>query len=260
MAGRLKKIFSGIFYYPFLSREETNTNQIVIRNKEWQSISAFIPKGSSFLDVGCGAGYAMTKARDELGCKVSGIDPEPGAHGVGRWGALDEQLDIRKANAEKIPFEEETFDVVYSSHVLEHVQDTSLSLSEMNRVLKDEGILIIGMPTAAMAFVSLISQLLFNTHIKLVRLICPSLISSSRISLREALLPVSHSHLGRSVFFDLRYYRISNWKRMISEHFNIQQVKLPLMYPYPEMRQIFKPFVSGRFSSSVFFICSKKKQ
>jgi ubiquinone/menaquinone biosynthesis C-methylase UbiE len=45
-------------------------------------------------------------------------------------------LNILKATAENIPFKDESFDVVYSSHVLEHVTDEVKSLEEMKKVLK----------------------------------------------------------------------------------------------------------------------------
>jgi ubiquinone/menaquinone biosynthesis C-methylase UbiE len=39
----------------------------------------------------------------------------------------------------KLPFEDESFDVVISHHVIEHMQDQSLHLMEINRVLKPGG-------------------------------------------------------------------------------------------------------------------------
>ena len=38
-----------------------------------------------------------------------------------------------------IPYDEESFDVVYCSHVLEHVQDDRRAMRELNRVLKKDG-------------------------------------------------------------------------------------------------------------------------
>jgi len=57
----LKNSLIKIYNWPFLSKEETNTNQKKIRDIEWDAIATFIKKGD-FLDVGCGAGYAMKKA------------------------------------------------------------------------------------------------------------------------------------------------------------------------------------------------------
>ena len=44
-----------------------------------------------------------------------------------------------KMDVHKIPFEANTFDVIFCNHLLEHVTDDKLALSEMHRVLKPGG-------------------------------------------------------------------------------------------------------------------------
>ena len=93
------------------------------------------------------------RASQDLNCEVEGIDADPGSHGVGRFMKnLVKTVPIKQGFAEKLPYANETFDVVYSSHVLEHVIDETKSLAEMRRVLKKDGTLIIGMPTASIQF------------------------------------------------------------------------------------------------------------
>ena len=43
-------------------------------------------------------------------------------------------------------FENNEFDLVYSFHVLEHISNPVKAISEMNRVLKDNGYLLMGTP------------------------------------------------------------------------------------------------------------------
>jgi SAM-dependent methyltransferase len=77
--------------------------------------------------------------------------------GTGRWRALFPApvdyvgLDMTKwegvtvvASAEKIPLPDASFDIVFSNAVLEHVQDVAAAMSEMRRVLKPGGELILG--------------------------------------------------------------------------------------------------------------------
>jgi ubiquinone/menaquinone biosynthesis C-methylase UbiE len=45
-----------------------------------------------------------------------------------------------------LAFLDNTFSIIYSYHVLEHVNDHLLVLSELNRVLKSDGVLFIGFP------------------------------------------------------------------------------------------------------------------
>jgi malic enzyme len=60
-----------------------------------------------------------------------------------------------------------------------------MTLKEMNRVMKDDGVLIIGMPTATMAFMNGLTPYLLTTHHRIV-------ISSSR-----GLLLPEKAHLRR---------------------------------------------------------------
>src|SRR4051812_10778756 len=46
-------------------------------------------------------------------------------------------------NAHDIPFEDATFDLVISTEMLEHDDQFWLSLKEINRVLKDKGVLLL---------------------------------------------------------------------------------------------------------------------
>jgi len=46
----------------------------------------------------------------------------------------------------ELPYEDESFDLVFCNHVLEHTLSPAIVISEMRRVLKGEGIMIIGVP------------------------------------------------------------------------------------------------------------------
>ena len=255
----MKKKLLEIYTYPILSKEIANHYQKTARDIEWNGVKEFINKGK-FLDVGCGAGYSMQKAQEELNCEVFGIDPDPFGHGVGRRESNFE-IDIeniKTAFSENIPFEDSSFDTVYSSHVLEHVNSEIDSLKEMKRVLKDDGVLIIGMPTASMAYVNWFTQLLFTTHIKIVSVLFGRFINTGKYRWWEIFVPVSHSFSNKSLLYDVKHYKVKNWKSIISKEFKIQQTILPALYPFPEYRQFFKLRKSSKFSSSVFFICKKK--
>ena len=54
-----------------------------------------------------------------------------------------------KADILRLPFENAVFDVVFASHVLEHIQNDRGALSEIKRVLTDRGIAILPVPIVA---------------------------------------------------------------------------------------------------------------
>ena len=51
-----------------------------------------------------------------------------------------------KADICDLPFEENTFDIVFCNHVLEHIEDDKKAMSELYRVLKPEGMGIFQIP------------------------------------------------------------------------------------------------------------------
>ncbi len=59
-------------------------------------------------------------------------------------GAIRKVVDITD-----IPFEENSIDMIICNHVLEHILDEKRALSEMRRVLKDDGIAILTVPLTA---------------------------------------------------------------------------------------------------------------
>ena len=86
---------------------------------------------STILDFGCGDGKTVNEYRS-LGFNAFGVDI-----------VLDEENDfLRPINTKgnyRIPFDDETFDFVFSEQVLEHAQNYRQALSEIHRVLKPRG-------------------------------------------------------------------------------------------------------------------------
>jgi len=60
--------------------------------------------------------------------------------------AYEGKIKVKKADITNIPFKENYFDVIICSHVLEHIPDDTLAMSELYRVLKKEGWAILQVP------------------------------------------------------------------------------------------------------------------
>src|SRR5271163_765273 len=76
---------------------------------------AGVAAGQQVLDIGCGTGVvAVTAAR--LGAQVAGLDLTPPLLERARHNSqiAEANIDWREGDAEKLPFEHETFDVVLS--------------------------------------------------------------------------------------------------------------------------------------------------
>jgi SAM-dependent methyltransferase len=99
----------------------------------------FLPKTGKILDHGCASGATMI-AWIKNGWNALGIDPhEPSV----KFGKQNLNLEIKKAFGEKLPFKRKNFDVVLSLGSLEHSYDLNKSLSQISKILKTDGKLII---------------------------------------------------------------------------------------------------------------------
>ena len=249
-----------LIYATISSTYKVEKYQQIIRDAEWAEIENHIPRESKFLDVGCGAGYSLMRASQDLNCEVEGIDAEPGSHGVGRFVKdLVNDVPIKQGFAEDLPYAKESFDVVYSSHVIEHVNDEAKAIAEMNRVLKKNGVLIIGMPTSNMSIINYFSQFIFTTHLKIYELFRNLFTQNPLNNFIRIFRINSHSYpRARSIWYDLFHYRIKNWEKTVQREFKVKTIIKPCFYPYPDYPQFFKLHKSKLFSSSVFFICKKQ--
>jgi SAM-dependent methyltransferase len=86
----------------------------------------------SVLEVGCGTGAVLAElVRRGVGFKHVGIDMSNPAEHVD---ANARQLDLRQYDGNRLPFDDASFDLVYASHVVEHVPDPRGFLRELSRV------------------------------------------------------------------------------------------------------------------------------
>jgi SAM-dependent methyltransferase len=96
--------------------------------------------GSFILDFGCGSGQRVQILRD-LGFQAFGCDFEFKTDEKTDTEGMRQNGFIRLINPQKyvLPFEDGSFDLVFSDQVFEHVQNYPESISEIARVLKSDG-------------------------------------------------------------------------------------------------------------------------
>lgn len=92
------------------------------------------------LDVGCGTGANLEMLK-KFG-EAEGVDVSDDALEFCRRKGLK----VHKGLAEKLPFADESFDIVTALDVVEHLDDDLTGLREMRRVLKEDGRILIFVP------------------------------------------------------------------------------------------------------------------
>ena len=89
-------------------------------------------KGGKFLDIGCGFGDYL-QAFQNIGYEVKGYDLSPETM------KLPFDISIGNLEKDKLPYQENEFDVIFSKSVIEHLFVPENYLIEIKRVLKPGG-------------------------------------------------------------------------------------------------------------------------
>lgn len=100
-----------------------------------------VSAAAKVLDVGCGTGAVL----DQMAGKkftVSGIDMNDTALAYCR----EKGFSVEKGFADKMPYQADTFDVVFALDVLEHLDNPEAAVREVKRVLKNGGLFIVTVP------------------------------------------------------------------------------------------------------------------
>lgn len=103
-----------------------------------------VPDKSKVLDVGCNSGEFMRLLRDKKGCDVTGAEISLPMIEI----CKSKGLNVVLCDADKLPFPDESFDVVILMEVLEHFHEPVPYLKEIRRVLRKGGILLGSCPHA----------------------------------------------------------------------------------------------------------------
>jgi len=125
-----------------------------LRKAEIEIIKPALRPGMKVLELGGGNGY-QAYLMSSFGCEVTSIDIAT------RQSSRKTYYAVQEYDGERIPFLDKSFDVVFSSSVLEHVRDLPTMLSEIQRVLKPSGLAVHVLPNCSWRFWTSIAHYLF---------------------------------------------------------------------------------------------------
>jgi SAM-dependent methyltransferase len=116
------------------------------------------PGGGSVLDIGCGIGTFLAVCRAG-GWNVTGVEPSSVACEVAR---REYGLDLINAPFTSAMFQGRKFDAIFAAQVLHHLADPVAFVADMDRVLADDGILMLRTPNLIPLELSLVLQRLLG--------------------------------------------------------------------------------------------------
>ena len=139
---RMSDLFGALWQKRFDSKvldSKKVINQLFADNK--LDLSEII-KNKNVIDIGCGSGR-FSIALSQLGAKkVTAVDINPQGINLGRKLAEElkiDNVDFIKHSVLELPFDDETFDFVFSKGVLHHTGNLEKGIEEYSRVLKKDG-------------------------------------------------------------------------------------------------------------------------
>ena len=143
MREELKRLYSFKAGYHVRFRDDDKECQkyIAEAQRHYEFINRY-KKHGRILDIGCSAGFFLKVARDH-NWDAHGLDiaEDTAALAAERYG-----FNVTVGSLEESTFPPNYFDVVTLWDVLEHLDDPKKTLSIVNRIIKDTGILVISTP------------------------------------------------------------------------------------------------------------------
>ena len=128
--------------------EDRAFEQVELFQSEVNKFYPYNFSGKKLLEIGAGVGTFLIAARKKYNIESFGVEPSKDEFSpfneiskslLNEYG-LSEKT-IFNCSGETLPFHEDTFDLIYSTNVLEHVQNPEKVFSESLRVLKSGGFL-----------------------------------------------------------------------------------------------------------------------
>jgi ubiquinone/menaquinone biosynthesis C-methylase UbiE len=115
---------------------------------KWSLELMNIQQGDRILELGCGAGYAMKLILEKsLAEEIVGLDISPtiirSARIRNKKAIHEKRAKLVQANLNQLPFHNEYFNTVFSIQTIYFWTDIATTLSEIFRVLKPEGVVIL---------------------------------------------------------------------------------------------------------------------
>jgi len=102
-------------------------------------------KNDTVLDLGCGEGFLISllpNVRQTIGIDISKVALKRAKEIIKN----KSNVELILGNAYKLDIEDEYFDKIISSEMLEHIPNPRKAMEEMHRILKDTGLAVISVP------------------------------------------------------------------------------------------------------------------
>jgi len=108
-------------------------------------VSKHVKDGANILEIAPGPGYMSIQLAKMGNFNITGMDISPDMVEICKTNAKNENVNVTflEGNVSAMPFGENTFDFIFCSAAFKNFKEPVIALKEMNRVLKNNGIVLI---------------------------------------------------------------------------------------------------------------------
>lgn len=109
-----------------------------LHNSRRKTISALVKPNAFTLEVGCGDGHILSELKSAIGVELVPLRAKRAKRSTGK--------EVVVADAESLPFKQDSFQCIVATEVLEHLLHPVKALLEIKRVAENDSDLIITIP------------------------------------------------------------------------------------------------------------------
>ncbi|MCL4418058.1 MAG: class I SAM-dependent methyltransferase, partial [Actinobacteria bacterium] len=149
-----------------------NVGDMSLKRRARRLIEELNPKErEKIIDLGCGTGYYLFLLSNlPVRLNLTGFDYDVKALAEAKTSLSGKNIELISGDLHKMPFKDNSFDKVVISEVLEHLENDSLAIKEIFRIIKPGGVMVVSVPSINYPFfwdpINYFLQHLFKTHIK----------------------------------------------------------------------------------------------
>ncbi len=196
--------------------------------EQWLRIIASSEQRISCLDIGCGTGQDLAIVKKVCnGAILYGVDiDQANLDQCTRLGIRTGRVNLE---TERMSFPDESFDLVIANQVFEHLKNWVFTLSEVARVLKPGGSMVLGVPNLAS----------FHNRIVLMAGKQPTCIDTAGMHVRGFTYP------GLASVVEFKHV------------FQIKDCQGRVFFPFPRRVGLIMSHLCPKASSSLFLLCER---